>query len=293
MMSTRFREWAQHRITRLVPAGAALVLLGFAAAASAQEQDLAPSAFPDGLSGRDLYRRVLDNHLSTTKMEQRTISEDPGGDRQESRVWARFKDYRVEGQPNEDGVVSKSVMKYTFPQSRRDSGYLFIEKHRSENEGYNYARARGKVMRMRTSEETVFGTDFTLEDLVSVRILDDATYERRSDEDYDGIRVHVVVVNYLPEFYPQYQKSQLWIDPETWVPLKTINWAHDGTERNVMEAKRCEIQPHADAWVPMEVVMRDLRDETTSWLFPDTLEANPEIPDVAFEPPRIGRNRRR
>ncbi len=277
------------------PPGWALLLnalvLG-ALAAHAQSDAVQEAPLEDGPSGREIYARVLENSLSSSKLEQRTISEDQSGDRQESRFWARFRDYRVNGGPNADGVISKSLMKYTFPQSRRDSSYLFIEKHRAENEGFNYSRARGKVMRMSTREETVFGTDFTLEDLVAVRVLDDATYERRPDEEIDGFPVYVVMMSYLPESHPQYARSLLWIDQEYFVVLKTLNWDHDGTERNVMEAPRSRIERHDDTWIPMEIVMSDLRDSTTSWLYTDSIEANPDLSDRLFEPARLGRNRR-
>ncbi len=251
-----------------------------------------PVVFEDGLDGEAIYARLLENKLSTSTMEQRTISEDQSGDRQESRFWARFRDYRVDGRPDEDGVISKSVMKYTYPTSRRDAGYLFIEKYRTENEGFNYSRARGKVMRMRTSEETVFGTDFTLEDLVAVKVLDEATYERRPDEELDGVAVYVVMVTYHPESKPQYMKSLLWIDKEYFVPLKTLNWAHAGHERNVMAAPRGRIERHGDAWIPMEIVMTDLSDSTSSWLYTDKVEPNPELSEKLFDPMRLGRNRR-
>ena len=276
---------------RLIAAGT-LLLIAATAQADEMDADAAPAVFSDGLSGRDLYQRVLDNNLSTSEMEQRTISQDPSGDRQESRFWSRFKDYRVDGMADADGVISKSIMKYTFPQSRRDSGYLFIEKFRRENEGYNYSRARGKVMRMRTREETVFGTDFTLEDLVAARVIDDATYQREPDEMMDGEAVYVVTVTYLEETLPQYSKSRMWIDPQTYVPLRTLNWSHDHAERNVMEVQREHIERHDTAFVPMEVKMTDLRDRTQSWLYVDELKANPKIPNTAFEPSRIGRNRR-
>ncbi len=264
-------------------------LLGFSAHAEATD---APASLSKELSGRELYQRVIDNQLTTSEMEQRTISEDPGGDRQESRFWSRFKDYRVDGQANADGVISKAIMKYTFPQSRRDSGYLFIENHRRENEGYQYSRFRGKVMRMRTREETVFGTDFTLEDIVAARVLDDATYERGPDEVLDGEPVYVVTATYVDEALPQYARSRLWIDPQTFVPLRILNWSHDDVERNMLEVKREHIERHDTSFVPMEVKMTDLRDQTASWLYVDAINANPGIPDTSFEPVRIGRNRR-
>lgn len=244
------------------------------------------------MSGRDIYAKVLENQLQTSAMEQRTISEDASGDYQESHFWSRYRDYRIDGRPDEKGVISKSMMKYTLPHSSRDSGYLFVEKYHAENEGFNYSRGRGKVMRVRTKEETVFGTDFTLEDLVAVRILDDATYERRPDEEIDGAPVYVLMMHYLPASRPQYARSLLWIDKEYFLPLKSVNWGHDGAQRNEMTNPRARIEQHGGKWIPMEVVMKDLRDRTTSWLHTDKIEANPELADRLFEPQRLGRNRR-
>lgn len=100
------------------------------------------------------------------------------------------------------------------------------------------------------------------------------------------------MMNYLPESFPQYARSLLWIDQEYFVPLKILNWDHDGRERNVMEAPRGRIERHGETWIPMELVMRDLRDSTTSWLYTDLVEVNPDLPDRLFEPTRLGRNRR-
>lgn len=274
------------------PVTVTLLALGSIFVAAAWSEDEAPPTFEDGMSGRDIYAKVLENQLATSAMEQRTLSEDQSGDYQEAHFWSRYRDYRVDGKPDAKGVISKSMMKYTLPHSYRDSGYLFVEKYHAVNEGFNYSRGRGKVMRVRTSEETVFGTDFTLEDLVAVRILDDATYERRPDEEFDGVPVYVVMMQYLPESRPQYARSLLFIDQEFFLPLKSVNWGHDGVQRNEMTSPRERIEQHGGKWIPMEVVMKDLRDRTTSWLYTDKIDANPELAERLFEPQRLGRNRR-
>ena len=49
----------------------------------------------DGLSGRDIYQRVIDNKLDTAYIEHRIVSTDPGGSVQNLAFWSRFKDLRT------------------------------------------------------------------------------------------------------------------------------------------------------------------------------------------------------
>lgn len=280
--------------TKWTKAGAGILLLWLTGGdAAAQVGADAASAGPsEALSGEEIYQKVLDNHLRSSYMEQRFISTDAGGDVQELHLWARFKDYRTEGRPAGDGTISKTSMKFTYPQDKRDAGYLFVEFHRRLNDGFNYSRKRQKVMRINTRKETMFGTDFSLEDLSMVRVMDDATYARQPDAVTQGALAYVIEVTYKPESIPQYAKSVMHIDPQTFVPLFTRHWDDTGVEVKTLEAPLERIEPHGDAYIPMEATMTDLRENTTSVLFTDTIEANIELEDRLFEPVRLAKNRR-
>ncbi len=262
-------------------------------AASAPMEDATPSAAtgpldPD-LDGRAIYRRVLDNTLRSSYSEQRLHSVDPGGYEQELHFWSRFRDYREEGQPRDDGVISKSVLKFTAPFDKRESGYLFVERHREQNDGFHYLKQREKVMRINTSKETIFGSDYTLEDIAMARMLDDATYERREDAEKQGRPVYQIMVFHEPEADPQYSKSLLFVDPETWVPLESVHWNHDDVEAKRLTAPFERIEQHAGVWIPMHTRMDDLLEGTWSELHVDRLDANVELADRYFNPKRLAR----
>ncbi len=255
-------------------------------------EDAVPrSALSPSLSGRDIYQRVLDNQLATSYMEQRIHSRDPGGYEQRLHFWSRFRDYRVDGQPTAHGVISKSVLKFTEPFDKRESGYLFIEKHRATNDGFHYSRAREKVMRINTAKESIFGTDFTLEDIALVRQIDDARYERHQDGVEQGVPCYVVEAFHKLEADPQYSRSLLWVDAEYFVPLRTRHWDHADFEEKELTAPRGKIRNFDGVWIATESTMRDLAEETSSVLYVDRVDANVALADRLFSPQRLPRLR--
>ena len=76
----------------------------------------AEDALPgDGLSGRDIYQRVIDNKLDTSYIEHRIVSTDPGGSEQKLAFWSRFKDLREPGAAP-DGAEGAAMLKESSPQ---------------------------------------------------------------------------------------------------------------------------------------------------------------------------------
>lgn len=269
------------------------LILTPAAGADGEAETQVPSEaleFSDGLTGKVIYQAVIDNHLRTFYAEQRFISVDPGGDTQELRVWSRFKDFRVDGRPT-NGVISRTIMKFTYPQDQRDNGYLFSERHRQENDGYSYLKRRTRVSRV-TARERIFGTDFTLEDLVLVRVIDDASYVRLADDKIQDVPVYVVEVDYDPKAYPQYSKSVVYVDKEFPVPLLIKNWNKRGLEENRVDVPRYRVELHAGVWIPMEAKLTDIGEKTHSTVYIDAIDPNIELDDRYFDPKRLARKGR-
>ncbi len=256
---------------------------------------LAPHAFAqadappgDGLTGRDIYQRVLDNKLETSYMEHRILSTDEGGTEQTLEFWSRFKDYRVkEDSPPKGTVISKSVMRFTAPYDKRETAYLFVEKKGTENEGFHYSRKRTRVTRISTSNESIFGTDFCLDDLAVVRHIDDGTYTRHADETVQGVSVWVVEVFHKPESDPPYARSMVYVDKERNVPLRTRHWDDAGVEVKQLDIPREKIERIAGVWIPRESTMTDLSERTHSILLLDKVEPNVKLSEYVFEPKRL------
>jgi outer membrane lipoprotein-sorting protein len=265
----------------------AALLAVFLLPALARAIDDPPATAPDGLSGRDIYQRVIDNKLKTSYLEHKMISTDPGGSVQSLWFWSRFKDLRTPESAPKGTVISKTVMKFTEPFDKRDTAYLFIEKLGTEDEGFHYSRKRERVTRISPAKESIFGTDFSLDDLAVVRHIDDATYERLPDEDVQGKTVWVVDVTHKPETDPTYARSMLFVDKERNVPLRTRHWDKAGVEVKQLDIPKDKIELFAGVWIPMEATMYDLSEKTNSVLFVERVVANPEISDVAFSPQQL------
>lgn len=262
-----------------------LCLLILLAPASRAADDALPDG--DGLTARDIYQRVLDNKLDTSYIEHRMTSTDPGGSVQNLAFWSRFKDLRTPGEAPRGAIISKTIMKFTDPYDKRDTAYLFIEKKGGEDEGFHYSRKRERVTRIAPAKESIFGTDFSLDDLAVVRHIDDATYERLPDTELQGVRVRVVDVSHKPESDPAYARSMLYVDPAFDVPLRTRHWDDAGVEVKQLEVPREKIEQFAGVWIPMECTMHDLSEKTQSVLYVDRVVENPVIEDRLFAPQRL------
>lgn len=262
-----------------------LVCLVPAAAGRAADDALPPG----GPSAREIYQRVLDNKLDTSYMEHRMVSTDPGGSEQTLSFWSRFKDLRAPGSAPEGAVISKTVLKFTLPFDKRDTAYLFIEKKGGADEGFHYSRARVRVSRISPAKESVFGSDFSLDDLAVVRHIDDATYARLPDEPVQGVTCWVIDVFHKPESKPAYARSRLYVDPARNVPLRTRHWDEAGVEVKELDVPSDRIRRFAGVWIPMESTMRDLSEKTQSVLYLDRVIANPEIADSLFAPQQLPR----
>src|SRR5262245_26974300 len=243
----------------------------------------------DGVSARDVYQRVLDNKLDTSYIEHRIVSTDPGGSEQTLGFWSRFKDLRTPGSAPDGAVISKTVVKFTSPYDKRDTAYLFIEKKGGEDEGFHYSRSRTRVSRISPAKESIFGSDFSLDDLAVVRHIDDATYQRLPDEEVQGQVVWVIDVFHKPESKPAYAKSRLYVDKQRNVPLKTRHWDEAGVEVKELDIPGDKIKQFAGVWIPMESTMHDLSEKTQSVLFLDRVIENPPIADSLFAPMQLPR----
>jgi outer membrane lipoprotein-sorting protein len=262
-----------------------LVCLLLAVPAFAAEDALPAPA--DGLSGRDIYRRVIDNKLNTSYIEHRIVSTDPSGVVQSLSFWSRFKDLRTEDGAPVGAVISKTIMKFTQPFDKRETAYLFIEKKGGEDEGFHYSRKRERVARISPAKESIFGTDFSLDDLAVVRHIDDATYERHPDEVIQGKNVWVIDVFHKPESDPAYARSMLYVDKDKNVPLRTRHWDEAGVEVKQLDIPFEKIDEFAGVWIPMESTMLDLSEKTQSVLYVDRVIENPEIDDKLFAPNQL------
>jgi hypothetical protein len=268
-----------------------LVLLSFGAFVvaatghAADEEDALPG-HEDGLSGRDIYDRMLDNRFEATQQKIQLVSGDRGGSEQESRMEVLWKSFRDEDGEPRRGVLSKTRILYTHPFDLRFSGYLIINNRDRVDDQFVYLASRRRVRRVSLRGEAVMGTDFSFEDVVP-REVEDADYRRLANEEYDGRDCYVVEIVPRAESDSEYSRFVSRIDRERLVVLHTRYWNTAGVEVKEMKAPSADVEKFEDIWVPMRAEMRQLMTGGYTVMTVEELIGNPPMPDREFDPRRL------
>ena len=238
------------------------------------------------LDGKAIYARVLANRFDTFSQESRLASGDRAGRVQETRLQLHFKDFRDAEDLPARGVVSKTLVKYTYPFDLRHAGYLVIQNHERINDQFVYLPERRQTIRVNQRGEAVFGTDFSFEDVIP-RELEDARYRRLDDASVEGRTVYVVEAHPTERFDSEYSKFVFYVDPDTFIPLRTRYWDRAGVEVKELLAPRDAVEEIAGVFVPMKLTMRNLLLESFTTLQVTNFVPNPALPESTFEVRRL------
>ncbi len=238
------------------------------------------------LTGRDVYQCVVDNRFRTYIQDAKLVSGDRGAAVQESRLQMTWSSFRDEQERPVNGVLSKTIVRYTDPFDLRFSGYLVVNNDGRPNDQFVYLNARRKVRRVNLREEAVFGTDFTFEDIVPNEV-EDADYQRIPDIDLEGRRVYVVEVVPKPDENSEYSKFVIHVDKASCVPLFNRYWDEKGVEVKQLRVVTEKIKEIDGVFWPMELSMRNLQLESYTTLLVEKLDANPKLARRDFDLRRL------
>jgi len=242
----------------------------------------------DGLTGDDLYDRVLDNRFSAFEQSISLHSGDRGGHYQDVELRLRYKSYRDEKGP----VLSKTIAKYFAPQDVRHLGYLVINKRNGQDDQFVYRPSARKVRRVNVRGETIAGTDFAFEDIVPAE-MEDGSHFRLADAEVDGIPTYVVTVVPNLDAESEYAKLVLYVEKEHFVPIQTLYWDNKRVQVKRLRADPESVQAVADGreggeggghqvWIARRSRMEHLKLETFTELMVTTHEAMPKLRDRHF-----------
>ncbi len=253
-------------------ASAAVALLGAAAA---------PSAGDPALSAREVYGRFLKNRFTASISYLRIVSSDPGGTRQEADLYVRWKDYRDADDEPTDGVISKTIVRFTYPADVWRLTYLLVGRRGRSHDQFVYIPQAGRTRRIQTHGIGILGTDYTLDDLV-FQTLEDAEYRRLPDSEVSGRPAYVIAVHAKPRFATQYPRMVAYIDTERYVMLRGVFEDTTGHIARELLANVATITEMDGVWLATEATMTDLRYDTSSTLLVREIYTNTELPEGHF-----------
>jgi hypothetical protein len=240
----------------------------------------------DGLTGDDLYQRVLENRFDAfEQIVSLRSGAAQGGGFQGVRVRLRYRNFRHEKLQ----ILSKTIAKYFEPTDVRHLGYLVINKKNGQDDQFVYRPSARKVRRVNVRGESVAGTDFSFEDIVPPEF-EDGSHHRMPDETVDARPAYVVTVIPKPETESEYAKLVLFVEQEHFVPIRTLYW-----DNKRVLVKRLDVDPDSISRYeaefegkPKEVHlasrsrMQHLKLDTYTELTIDEFDARPDLKDRHF-----------
>lgn len=254
----------------------ALGLLARPAAADPVADTTQDVAHEDGLSGRDLYDRVIAHRLRSFSMRATLVTGDGDGSEQRSEFHMRWQDFRdAEGRPTR-GVRAKAILEFEAPFALRFAGYMVQLNADRSSDQFAYVSVLRRIVRVNMRGVTLYGTDFSFEDVIPTEA-EDFLYRRIADDVRDGHRVHVV------ELYPaegaesEHSRIRVSIDPERYVILAARYWNAAGVATKELAIPSASVQRFGDSWIPMRATMRNLESGSYTTLIVEEFQANPEL----------------
>ena len=234
--------------------------------------------FPDGLTGRDIYDRVVANRFRAFAQDSTLVSADPSGRQQKSRFHMKWQNFRSEAGPvgPEDSVVSKTLVRYSHPFDLRHAGYLILENRNRVSDQFVYYPSKRRVMRVSLRNETVYGTDFSFEDVVP-REAEDFSYRRLADTEIEGVPVYVVELFPVELARSEYSRIRVFVDQKRSVVVRARYWDSAGVEVKELRAPPDRIREFEGVFVPMRATMRNVLLDSSTTLVVTAIEVNPEF----------------
>jgi hypothetical protein len=180
------------------------------------------------------------------------------------------------------GDRASSLIRLDDPPELRGSAYLLIERA-DDVDIFVYLPEYQKVRRItpHALAGSLFGTDFSYEDMRRLRHLVESTrVERLADADLGGRGTWAVRV--MPPAESGYGQVLAWIDRETCVPLKLELYERGGALLKVLTADAATLAQRSGIWIASAFTLRDLHEQTETKLSLGAIEVDADLPDRLF-----------
>lgn len=228
----------------------------------------------DGLSGREIYQRVLDHALRSVEFEATLTTGDPHeGDRGTMTFSVRWHDYQ-----GERGISSRTVVRLEAPYSVRYAGFLY-EVYAADDrasELFGYISAFRRLVRVPLRAVSLYGTDFDIDDIVPREALH-FRYHREPDEVYEGLPVYVVELRPRPGVQATHSRIVLSIDQALAVVLRARYWSAAGVPTKELTIPRGSVRRVGESWIPHEMTMRSLTDGAYAVIRVGAFDPDPQL----------------
>jgi hypothetical protein len=274
-------------------AAAVAVLLYATRSTRASAQGIARAAVPTtaslekpdaDLSGKEIFERVVNNRFDSMIQTASLIS----GNRAERTFATQFQIYwkNYDEVPNRDKAESKTLIRYLDPFDMRHTSYLAVSKEGGSQDHWVYLPSRGQIRRINLRGDSIYGTDFSFEDVVPPET-DNSEYKRMPDSPAEGLDCFVVEVYPKPEAQSEYSKMVVFVDKDRSIPIKTRYWNQYDLEVKEFLADPSTVENIEGIWIAHKATMRHLRRGTFTHMIMEDVRPNAELTERHFDLRRL------
>jgi hypothetical protein len=191
----------------------------------------------------------------------------------------------------DDEGYSNVMMHFDGPPDLRGTEMLILQKP-ERNDVFVYVPELDKVRRItqQSMQGSMFGTDFSYEDFERMQnVAKSAENTMKPDAQVEGRPVWVIEAK-PKDPASQYERSVTFVDQQTCTVPRLEAYDRGGELRKVMESPLAKVKQEPSGWVPREVKIRDLVEETETTIFVDELVTDPKINRKIFSQSGLGRS---
>lgn len=207
------------------------------------------------LTGRQIMERVEvqnDSEDETSTIMMTLINRRGKKREREIRNWGKKIDERND----------KRFSRFISPSDVKGTSVLTVEHTDTDDDQWLYLPALRKVRRISSSDKTdhFMGSDFTFEDIQS-EDLEHFAYRLLGSETVDGVDCYVVEAIPVTEKKLKetgYDKRQLWVRKDNFVPIQTKYWNRKGEYFKLLRAYDV-VKLDKGIWRPGRIEMEDFK----------------------------------
>ena len=141
-------------------------------------------------------------------------------------------------------------------------------------------------MRVSLRSQSIYGTDFSFEDVIP-REAEDFAYRRLADATVDTVPVFVIDLYPKESTNSEYSKIEVMVDKERFVILRSRYWDQAEVEVKRFSAETAGVQQFEGVWVTMKSKMKNLLLESYTELIITEVVANPDFASDTFDLGRL------
>jgi hypothetical protein len=191
--------------------------------------------------------------------------------------------------------LSNVLLVFDDPPELRGAAVLVREK-KPQNDMFMFLPELGKTRRITTQmvSGNMMGTDFSYDDFQRMQgMIAGLASEREADEQVGGRAAYVTLARPAADSGSEYERIRSVIDQQTCVPLRVEFFEKGGAgPAKVLTVDPAKVSEEKSGWMPRELQMQDLANETSTRLVIEKLQVSVPIPKKRFSQTELERQGR-